>query len=322
MSSGDRFRARLDCAPRPARWQRSSSRNRRNWLALSRYRILQPLFRVDPNRLGNSVWSDEPVAVLVPAKPDDAAMLPLVVDGIRRHVAHPLVAITIVAHPTDDLRALADRLGCVLVDERDVLPFTKQKIEYRPHGVDRSGWLFAQLIKLHADVVTGARFTLCCDADTVYVRARVCLTNDGRPILDVSGREYHHPYMAAYTRLTGLPVRSAVSFVTHQMLFDREMLERLRQHVHTLHGRPFWEAVVAATDRTHNAGFSEFETYGNFLLETLGQAGVCTTYSSNREVRRADADRMISRLHSHPSRRVKSVSCHSWIEDLLGAATS
>ena len=308
----DAFRDWLTCAPTPARWQVSTARSRRNVLALARYRLLQPAFRVDPNRLGNPVSSDQPVAALVPVKSDDISLLPLVVEGIRRHVAHPLASITVVAHPTAELRELVARLDCLLVDEREVLPFNRGDIEYRPHGVDRSGWLFAQLIKLHSDQVTGARFTLCCDADTVYVRSHVFLMDDGTPILDVSSREYHHPYLAAYTRLTGHPVRSAVSFVTHQMLFDGAILQELRCHVSRLHSMPFWEAVVAATDRTQPSGFSEFETYGNFLLETLGQSGVWTTYCYNREVRRSDATLAVCRLNEQPSRRAKTVSCHSW----------
>lgn len=251
--------------------------------------------------------------MLVPVKASDLPMLPLVVDGIRQHVRHPIVGVTIVSASTPEVRAAVDALGACFVDEDAAIAIRRDDIDYFPEGTDRRGWLFAQLLKLHADQITGSRFTLCCDADTVYVRPRVFLTPGGRQILEASPREYHQPYFEAYARFTGLSPVNAVSYVAHQMLFDTRVLSALREHVARVHRMSFSEAVLACVDREEMSAFSEFETYANFLVSRVGPDGVLVTPFCNREMTRAQAEIFLSR--GDVPRWVKSISCHSWRED-------
>jgi hypothetical protein len=254
------------------------------------------------------------VAVLVPVKPSDLPMLPLVVNGIREHVRHPIAGVTIVSASTPEVREAVDALGACFVDEDSAISLRRDDVDYFPEGTDRRGWLFAQLLKLHADQITGSRFTLCCDADTVYVRPRVFLTPSGRQILEASQREYHRPYFQAYSRLTGLSPVSAVSYVAHQMLFDARVLGALREHVTRLHGSSFSEAVLECVDRDELSAFSEFETYANFLVSRVGPSGVVATPFCNREMSRAQAEAFLNRSRGRVPRWVKSISCHSWRE--------
>src|SRR5262249_6570899 len=128
----------------------------------------------------------------------------------------------------------------------------------------RSGWLYQQLLKLHADRVTDRQKVLVLGASTIFVRPKIfCYGN--KDILDHSD-EWHEPYFAMYERMMGTRARAHASFVCHYMLFDRDKLRQLRTEVEQLHRKPFDEVVFDLLDRREGSGFSEFETYGNYVL--------------------------------------------------------
>jgi hypothetical protein len=55
------------------------------------------------------------------------------------------------------------------VDERSILPIGPGNIDYEIDGVDRSGWLYQQLLKLAAASVVAQRYSLALDADTIFL---------------------------------------------------------------------------------------------------------------------------------------------------------
>jgi hypothetical protein len=53
------------------------------------------------------------------------------------------------------------------------------------------------------------------------------------------------------------------------MLFDKAQLERLHEALQQESGFPWVETIVKRYDRHCEAGFSEFELYGNFVTEKV-----------------------------------------------------
>lgn len=78
-----------------------------------------------------SVQSDGPqkgsltIDVLIPAIDKDIATLPLVINSLRRHVQHRIGTIYIVSPQSAGIRRLCASKGCTFVDEKTVLPITK-----------------------------------------------------------------------------------------------------------------------------------------------------------------------------------------------------
>lgn len=72
------------------------------------------------------------IDVLIPAIDKDLNTLPHVIDSVRRHVRHPIGRIYIVSPESSGIRKLCSRKNCTFVNERTVLPFTKDLI--RPHS--------------------------------------------------------------------------------------------------------------------------------------------------------------------------------------------
>ena len=109
---------------------------------------------------------------------------------------------------------------------------------------------------------------------------------------------------------------SRVSHVAHHMLVDAEVLLPFRELVEGRFGVSFSEAVQASIDPDEPSGFSEYETYANFLLGTRGSDVACVTPFLNRELQRDEMLRYLEHRFVQPPRYTKSVSSHSWKEDL------
>lgn len=197
--------------------------------------------------------------VVVPLIERDLDVARLCVEGIRACLAHPIGSIYLVSPESERIRHLCDETRCSWVDEAsllaDLAPF-----DYLVDGVDRSGWLRQQIVKLSADAIATAPHVLLLDADTVLVRPQV-YRHQGRTIFNITSG-FHVPYRRAYARLLGERPRGVRSFTSHGMLFDAELLRAMKERIERLHGMGWREAYVAAADRSDMSGISEYEVYG------------------------------------------------------------
>jgi hypothetical protein len=203
---------------------------------------------------------------LIVAAAKDTAVLGYTVDGLRRNHCHPHPRITIIGQDDASLQELASRLGVNFVSEGDVLPIAKSNIDYRVNGIDRSGWLFQQLLKLGGDKIAKTEHYLVIDADTVLVRPQTFL-RDGKPVL-LHSDEHHAPYFDVAATLLGHRTTNPLSHVAHMMLFSVDRVRKLRQHLEKRHGGTWYDAIIANTRRDTGSGFSEFELYGQWCEMT------------------------------------------------------
>ncbi|WP_068614091.1 DUF6492 family protein [Paenibacillus tuaregi] len=203
------------------------------------------------------------IDVLIPAIEKDLVTLPFVIDGLRKYVNHPIGTIYIVSPSSTAIRQLCRKKNCTFVNENTVLPITKKDIHYRSKTWDRSGWLFQQLLKLSGDKICRNRHFLVTDADTVLIRPHTFFQN-GKTVFYY--RKWSHPeYFRIHTRLLGQKAASPKSFVNHYMLYDSVKLARMKRKIESKCGLSWHAAILAKLNRKKQFGFSEFETYGNFV---------------------------------------------------------
>jgi hypothetical protein len=201
--------------------------------------------------------------ILIPAVPKDLKTLPRVIDAARKHVRHPIGRIYVVAPRDSRILALCRKKKVTFADERRLLPFSKTRYPYRPENRELSGWLYQQMLKLNGDKLCKTDHFLVIDADTVLIRPHRFLRG-GKTVFYC--RNWSRPeYFRTYRRLTGRNRASSRSFVTHYMLFNRRKLAALKQFIESRHGRRWHAAIWQAIDKTKPYGFSEFETYGNYV---------------------------------------------------------
>lgn len=213
--------------------------------------------------------SQEPIDVVLPVIAKDLRILPLCLEGIRACVRHRIMQIYVVAPPMKEIVDFCASHNLVFVDENSIFGFSPQSLNYyTKRGRNRSGWIFQQFVKLSGNVGS-CRYYLCVDADHVLIHPHVFLTDKGEHVFYMS-YENHKPYYDIIHRiLPGLDIAS-LSYVDHKMLFDKEVLHRLQQAISDNNGGKEWKQVILENlDHYENSGFSEFETYGNFVTNKV-----------------------------------------------------
>lgn len=205
----------------------------------------------------------EPIDVLIPAVEKDLSTLPYVINSVRKYVTHPIGQIYVVSPPSSRIKALCQQKRCKYINEHTVLPIRKKDIHYRTSRWDRSGWLLQQLLKLSGDKICSRKHFLVIDADTVLIRPH--LFRSKQKTIYYCRKWSRGEYFRAYRRLLGNKATSPVSFVTHYMLFDKAKLIRLKRRIEERHRCSWYTAILKSVNRSSQFGFSEFETYGNYV---------------------------------------------------------
>ncbi|MBT2770878.1 hypothetical protein J7J47_01355 [Halomonas sp. ISL-60] len=212
---------------------------------------------------GLQINSAPMIDVLIPAIEKDLNTLPLVIDNIRRYVQHPIGRIYIVSPASNKIRKLCSSKKCIFVNERTVLPITKNDIHYHSSRWNRSGWLYQQLLKMNGDHIVKAKHFLVMDADTVLIKPH-SFTVESKTVFYC--RDWSQPeYFNTYRKLLGMKAPRPRSFVTHYMLFEKPKLSALKKKIEDIHQLPWYKAVISNINKKQQFGFSEYETYANFM---------------------------------------------------------
>jgi hypothetical protein len=249
--------------------------------------------------------------VIIVAHEKDLDPLPFTVSALRRFLLHPIGKVYIVAADSPRFRQSCRDQQCEFVDEDTVLPITKSCISYVDRTAqDRSGWLFQQLLKLNGDRIATEEHFYLIDADTALIRP-CAMKRRGRTVLFCTVNEYHRPYYDALRKLLRNDSRFPVSFVCHQMLFEKSKLRHLKSVIERAAGKPWYEAILDAVDTSEPSCFCEWELYGNFLAANY-PSEIDVQYFSNlplpvRELKR------LEQLEQMLSPRYQSISFHAYL---------
>ena len=246
------------------------------------------------------------IDVVIPAIDKDLGTLPYAIDGIRKHVAHPIGRIYVVSPSSRAIQALCKRKGCTFVHESTVLPLRKSNIVYRSKRWERSGWLYQQLLKFGSSKVAGQRRFLVMDADTVLIR-RHRFRENGKDVFYCRG--WSQPeYFVTYRKLMGRKAPRPRSFVTHYMMFDKAKLGSLKRNIEARHGKKWYKAIIGSINRGKQFGFSEYETYGNYVY-SLSPGSVRLKSALNKSLHASPASLTSAKLRKL-ARRYRSLSFH------------
>lgn len=138
----------------------------------------------------------------------------------------------------------------------------------------RAGWYFQQFLKMSYAMICDNRHYLIWDADTVPAKKLVFFSSDGR-ILFNRKEEHHTPYFETIKNIflgevTFHDNDNYPSFISEGMMIDVDVMTQMIRTIECNAGDSvsFWEYIIASIkDDISGSGFSEFETYGNYLLQ-------------------------------------------------------
>ncbi len=153
----------------------------------------------------------------------------------------------------------------IFIDEDSVCEIKLKDIKYFYNNLDRSGWLFQQILKLNIHKIITNRYYLVLDSDTILTKKKIFLDQNN---IYLSVADWiHEPYFAFIKKALKLDIENKISFVVHYMLFDKEILMDLETRTLELNKITLNELILKETDYNSISGFSEYELYGQFLYK-------------------------------------------------------
>ena len=133
---------------------------------------------------------------------------------------------------------------------------------------DARGWYFQQFLKMGFALSDYAdKYYLTFDADTYPVKPLVFFNKEGLPYFSMK-EEHHKPYFMTMEKLLNLRKSTEQSFISENMLIDVQMMKQLIAEIEqsTVDGDNWCEKIINALPMHEVNAFSEFETYGTYVL--------------------------------------------------------
>ncbi len=229
------------------------------------YRYLQK-----PETFGNpnsfQQIATNPIDILLIATEIDYPILKTAVHAVRSNLKNRIDQIYVIAPADPKWRLICKENDCQFVDNQGVLPFSYSSLPEMNKNEESRKALFQSLLRLAADAISKNEFILALDANILLKSPQYFLDSSGRSILLISD-EYHIPYFDTFYRIFAYSTKAKYSFQTHQILFSSKKLKEMKADIESRNpGRKWYEAILDSIDYEEPASFSEYETYGNWLL--------------------------------------------------------
>ena len=189
-----------------------------------------------------------------------------VIEAAKKNVCHIIKNVYIVTRENAEIRAFCEEMGYHFVDENTVLGYGKDAIDYRANGLDRSGWMFQQLLKFNGDTIVESENFLSICTDTVLIKPHRYLENG--KIIFRQNEEWHTPYFANFKKLFGYPVKNWFSYTSHMMMFNKTMMRELKSELEAKHPGKTWDQVYIGTkdiNPNESSCISDYDTYANWV---------------------------------------------------------
>ena len=135
----------------------------------------------------------------------------------------------------------------------------------------RAGWYFQQFLKMSYSFICQEEYYCVWDADTIPVTKIRMFDTEEIPIFDVK-EEYHRPYFTTLNRIFASKIKKSINFsyISEHMMIKTEYMRELILEIEKnslLEGNCYYEKIMNSIREVDlmDSGFSEFETYGNYV---------------------------------------------------------
>lgn len=210
--------------------------------------------------------------VIVPMTMDNLPVFQLNIKWMKKNLSCSRILVIGASKLLEPVKVL----GADFIDEDSLiegltLGKVKECIQMRIGEGKRAGWYFQQFLKLAYAYVCQDEYYIVWDADTIPLHP-ISHWADGKPVF-TKKEEMEPAYFETLKVLFDGKVKryGDFSFICENMIIHvgvmKEMLSAIMAQP-KLKGSSFWEKILSAVSDEHLAqsGFSEFETYGNYVM--------------------------------------------------------
>lgn len=251
-----------------------------------------------------------PLDVIITVAPKDIDKLENCLLGIKKNIFHKISNIFIIAKKNSKLEEIEKKFSCIHVEEDSLLNKISLGIKYIYNDIDRSGWLFQQLLNYQAVITLGKeKFKLAIDSDTVFCRKQK-FENNKKIILNAAN-SYHIPYFNAAKELLDLKNVTNVSFTSHHIIYNTEYLLEMLNYLQKKYNKVWYKAIIENIDYNCLSNHSEFETYAQFIVNKYKHT-IKVEYWFNKTVFKEDHKKISNIFDCF---FYKTLSFHSWAVD-------
>ncbi|QTD37472.1 hypothetical protein JL193_15545 [Polaribacter batillariae] len=190
----------------------------------------------------------------------------------------------------DNFEAIKNALGntVICLDENKILDglilnniqeyFKKRNVDY-----NRAGWYFQQFLKLSISKLNFiTNLYLVWDADAVALKPIQFISKDDKVFLEKT-KEHHKPYFITLEKLIGLKKQVNFSFIAEYLVFDKEIVKEMLLKISK--NKNWWFDVLDKIDSVNleKSGFSEYETYGNYVSKFYKERFIIRNLNKTRK---------------------------------------
>lgn len=145
-----------------------------------------------------------------------------------------------------------------------------------PKAIGEWGWIKQQLAKLSCYLYTTTKYTWIIDGDVILRGDPELFHPDGRPYLRYDIRATDAGYVHFIKRYLGFQNFYPHDFVGSTCLFDNQECKKIHDYVLESQGMSLTDCVnQCITEPNHHEWpFSEFETYGTWIINTCPESHV------------------------------------------------
>ncbi len=209
--------------------------------------------------------TDTMVDILIPTIGKDFPLLESYIKQIKENICEKIGTIYIIAPTTEkNLISFCERNNIKFVDEKSVLGYGKDAINYTFNGINRSGWLFQQLLKLSGDKFIQNKKYIIIDSDTLLLNPHHFLENGKYVFFENS--EWNEPYFKSFQNLFGYTAPHKLSLTSHMMIFDVDKLDEMKKEIETKHKMSWDKAYIKCCDFSAPSGISDYDTYAQWMI--------------------------------------------------------
>jgi hypothetical protein len=204
------------------------------------------------------------VGVFIPVAPKDYDKISFCVSSLREYLLNPIHQIILCGRNDFQLRQLCEKFECEFIDESAIAPIKKSDIQIHANGIDRSGWVFQQILKLSLFQCVNVDNALIWDADTCLNR-KMLFAYDGVSVIEYD-TYFHQPYFSSATKLLGKIPNLEVGFTCHKLLVNRIYMQEMFELIEHNCDKKWFEAFLEAIDINEASSISEYMMYSLFML--------------------------------------------------------
>ena len=191
-------------------------------------------------------------------------------------------------------------------------------------NLKRAGWYIQQFIKIQFSRFTNDEYYLIWDSDTIPLKQIKMFSEDSRPFFDMK-TEFHPPYFDTISKLFP-DVKKVInkSFISEHMIINSNFMRALINEIENntnLQGKNFQVKIINAIDCENlpHSGFSEFETYGNYVMTRYPESYILRDWHSLRNDKKfyRNASELTTRQIKWLSSYYDAISIEKWHKEYI-----